>query len=63
MKSDRLPKEVQTEWTLNDNINDTATFMFGKIYFGQIRNESNDWTVFERRAVEENKVDMVEWRS
>ena len=28
MKSDRLPKEVQTEWTLNNDITDIATFMF-----------------------------------
>ena len=40
MKSDRLPKEVQTEWTLNNEITDTAIFMFGMRYFGQIRNES-----------------------
>ena len=42
MKSDRLPKEVQTEWAPNNDITDIATFMFEKRYFGWIRNESND---------------------
>ena len=41
MKSDRLPKEVQTEWALNNDITDIATFMYEKRYFGRIRNESN----------------------